>query len=71
MFKQGDIVQIVNEAHPWYPCLLIVKEVKAWGVQVYVFIPKSNDHSEPVAMAYSRLKNEDIVRVGTAYVEAE
>lgn len=64
----GNIVQITNESHPWFPALLIVDEVKSWGVQAYAIIPKKNDGSEPPALAYNRLKYEDIQVVGMAHV---
>lgn len=66
--KAGDIVQIVNEKHPWFPCLLIVDEVKSWGVQAYTLVPRSNDGSESVGRAYNRLKSEDIEKVGVASI---
>jgi hypothetical protein len=64
----GDIVQIVDEKHPWYPCLLIVSEVKSWGVQACTLIPKSNDSSEGPGEAYNRLPFEQIAIVGHAEV---
>lgn len=51
----GDIVQITDENHPWFPCLLVVSEVKSWGVQAFAFVPHSNDGSKPVGQAYNRL----------------
>ena len=69
--KRGDIVQIVNEGHPWFSTLLIVDEVKNWGVQAYALIPNANDGSKPVGAAFNRLKNEDIVIVGTANILLE
>lgn len=53
--SRGDIVQIVDEAHAWYGCLLIVDEVKLWGVLAAALIPRSNDGSEPIAQAWNRL----------------
>jgi hypothetical protein len=38
----GDVVQITNEKHQWFGCLLVVSEVKGWGVLAYCLIPKSN-----------------------------
>jgi hypothetical protein len=64
----ADIVQIIDKEHPWYPCLLIVSEVKSWGVQACVLIPKSNDGSEAPAEAYNRLSFEKIAKVGEAKV---
>ena len=67
MFEENDIVQIIDEAHPWYPALLVVDEVKSWGVQAYCHVPQSNIENE-TAQAYNRLKNEQIVKVGHAEV---
>jgi hypothetical protein len=66
--KHGDIVQIVDTTHPWFPCLLIVDEVKAWGVQGYVMIPKTNDGSGPTVQAWNRLGLDQIEFVGRAIV---
>jgi hypothetical protein len=51
----GDIVQITDESHHWYPCLIIVTEVKSWGIQGYITIP-SNDNN-PNGNAFIRLKD--------------
>lgn len=71
MFEKGDIVQIIDKEHGWYPSLLIVDEPKSWGIQGYTLIPKSNDGSEPVATAYNRLLNEQIEKVGVASIHEE
>jgi hypothetical protein len=63
-FKQGDIVQIVDEKHAWFPSLLVVEEPKSWGVQAYAIVPKSNDGSEPIARAFNRLNNNQVEKVG-------
>lgn len=68
MFQVGDIIQIVQESHPWFPALLIVDEVKSWGVQAYVITPRSNDGSERPARAFNRLMNAQILKVGEATV---
>ncbi len=67
-FQPGDVVQIVDEAHSWYPCLLLVGKVKSWGVQACALIPKSNDGSERPAEAWNRLKFEQVARIGEAHV---
>ena len=36
MIEPGDIIQITDDANPWFPCLLVVSEVKSWGVQACV-----------------------------------
>lgn len=67
---KDDIIQIIDETHPWYPSLLIVSEVKYWGVQAYVFIPHSNERY-PVAHVYNRLKSDQYVVVGKAEIISE
>jgi len=66
--KKGSIVQIIDEKHSWYPCLLIVDEVKTWGVQAVAIIPQSNDGSAPVSRAWNRLNYEQIKEVGLAEI---
>lgn len=63
---RGDIVQVIDETHSWFGCLLVVDEVKGWGVMAYVSIPHSNDGSEEVGLAYNRLSYDKIEKVGTA-----
>lgn len=60
-YAPGDIVQIVDEADPWFGCLLVVTEPKPWGVQGFVSVPGLN---EPPGAMYRRPRNEQIVRVG-------
>lgn len=62
--QTGDIVQIVDPDHHWYPCLVIVSEVKSWGIQGYLTIPQDNQGN--VGNAYIRLSNEVIEVVGHA-----
>lgn len=64
MLKQGEIVQITNKEHRWFPCLLIVEEAKKWGIQGYVIFPMDNDGH--VSRAYLRVNKEDIEKVGKA-----
>jgi hypothetical protein len=66
--KFGDIVQIIDVQHPWYPCLLIVDEVKPWGIQAACIIPESNDGSELPVTAWNRLRTEQVVVVGQAMI---
>lgn len=66
--NKGDIVQIVDEEHAWFPALLIVDEVKNWGVVAFALIPQKNDGSEPVGRAYNRLSFAKIERVGEANI---
>jgi hypothetical protein len=41
-FKQGDIVQVTNIHHPWFPALLVVQEVTEDTVSANAVIP-TND----------------------------
>ena len=66
MIKSGNIVQITDVTHPWFPCLLIVGEVKSWGVNACALVPQSNDGSEQVSQAWNRLRFEQVEVVGSA-----
>ena len=65
--KKGDIVQITDEKHPWFPCLLIVDEVKPWGVQAACLIPNSNKNND-IGRAFNRLKTARFKVVGKAVI---
>lgn len=60
--EKGSIVQIANEDHQWFPCLIVVDEIKSFGIQGYIVMP-TND-KEPNMPAYIRLKAEDYILVG-------
>ena len=59
----GDIVQITNDDHKWFAVLIVVTEVRNWGIIGYALIP-SND--ENYQSAYIRLNNDDFQVVGKA-----
>ena len=50
----NDLIQ-VNEDGPgnWFRCILVVDEVKGWGVQAYAIIPQARDKMS--ADAFMRL----------------
>ena len=48
--KKDDIVQITDETNKRFPCLLIVDEVKSWGIQAYITLPANGD--VPTGNAY-------------------
>jgi|WetSurSiteA1Bulk_404760.scaffolds.fasta_scaffold142285_2 hypothetical protein len=64
----GDIVQIVAPTHSWYPAILLVSEVKSWGVLAYVIIPISNVDAASYKIAPIRLPFDVIEKVGVAKV---
>ena len=66
--KPGDIVQITDENHAWFPALLIVDEVKNWGVQAAVIVPESNDNSKATTQVFNRLSFDTIEKVGEAVI---
>lgn len=64
--QKNDIIQIVDQNHHWFPALLVVDEVKTWGVMAYAhMITNDND---PCKQAYIRLENHAFVKVGEAEV---
>lgn len=65
--EPGDIVQIIDESHQWYPCLLIVGEDKGWGVMAACLSPLSNTGND-VGEAWIRIKNEQFEKVGKAVI---
>ena len=64
--KKGDIVQIIEELDKWYPCLLIVSEVKTWGIQGYITIPGDDGGN-----AFYRIPNDHFEKVGSAVIEVK
>jgi len=69
--KPGDVVQITNPEHPWFPALLVVSEIKSFGVQGYAIAPIDNDPNVPNGQSYNRLKAADYVYVGEATIITE
>ena len=64
--KKNDVIQI-NEKFKgtgWIGCLMIVDEVKSWGVQAYLHVPMQGD-------AYLRLKHEEYDVIGKAALVAK
>lgn len=55
----GDVIQATEKAGDWCGCLLIVDEVKTWGVQAGMKIPFKGT-------AYMRLKDDQYEVIGKA-----
>ncbi len=66
--KPGSVIQITDQSHSWYPCLLLVGEVRSWGVLATALIPTSNDGSTIPAEAPTRLAAGSYEVVGQARV---
>ncbi len=60
---KGDIIQISNGENKWFPYLLIVDEVKSWGVQAFAFIPSVDGKT---GVAHYRVSNGEFIKVGSA-----
>jgi hypothetical protein len=58
----GDIVQITDQKNRWFPSLIVVEEVRAWGVQGFAFMPSPK--GPPSGKAYYRLKTGEFEKVG-------
>ncbi len=69
--KQGTIIQITDDTHPWFPALLIVDEVKSWGVQACCMIPENNQTPKSCGHAYNRLNTGTFKVVGEAEIYPE
>jgi hypothetical protein len=69
MIEEGDIIQITDESNNWFPCLLVVSEVKSWGVQAYITVP-TND-KEVNGNAYYRIETGKFEKVGHAVLTVE
>jgi len=65
MVEVNDIVQITDVNDGWYPCILIVTEVKKWGIQGYLKAPMSE------GFLFYRVENGKFEKVGTAVIVKE
>jgi hypothetical protein len=53
--SEGDLVQINEDGPPhWFRCILVVDEVRSWGIQAYCTIPRAR--GLPAGDAYMRLE---------------
>ncbi len=63
--EEGDIVQIDPESDGKFAaCLMVVTEVKNWGLQGYVTVPGSIVGGS--GAAYYRVNHDNYVKVGVA-----
>jgi hypothetical protein len=65
--KKGDVIQLTDITHAWYPCLMVVGEVKSWGVQACVLVPQSNAE-QSVTQAWNRLSFNQVCFIGEAQI---
>lgn len=65
LVSEGDIVQVIHPKHTWYPCLVVVSEVKSSGIRGYL-VPPANPN--PIFMD---MDSSNFVKVGRARLVAK
>ena len=63
MVKVGSVIQVKETIPAWGGCLMIVDEVKQWGVQCYMRIP-----GRKIQTATLRLNHSEYYYIGEAEV---
>jgi hypothetical protein len=58
--KQYEIVQATERVPHWFRCLVVVDEIKSWGIQGYTTIPTPSGTSD----AFIRLTWDEICSTG-------
>ena len=53
MIKVGSVIQVKETIPAWGGCLMIVDEVKQWGVQCYMRIPGREIKSTAMRLHHS------------------
>ena len=69
--KENDLIQVNEDGPPnWFRCILVVDEVKSWGVEAFCTIPHAS--GAPSRDAHMRLHWEefDALRVKSKFVSA-
>lgn len=66
--QHNDIVQITNPDHKWFRALIIVDEIKSFGIRGYAVMPSNDDIG--CGDAYIRLQAADYELVGRAIIVA-
>ena len=62
--KKGDVIQVNENGNDWAGCLMIVDDVRKWGVQAYMHIPNSGE-------AFLRVGYDQMERIGRAVLVAQ
>lgn len=67
-WKRGQVVQIIDEDHRWFPCFVLVvrAEPEAGGILGCVLIPKG-DEQTGVERAYAIFKTDQVQKIGEAF----
>lgn len=60
---EHDLIQVNEDGPPnWFRCILVVDEVRNWGVQAYAIIPQASDKCS--ADAFMRLSWSEFETLG-------
>lgn len=60
IIRVNDVIQLLENAQEgWVSCLMIVDEIKSWGVQAYMKLPLQGD-------AYLRIPWDQFTLIGKA-----
>lgn len=63
---ENSVVQITDNKHPWFGCIVVVKKIRKEGIQAFAIIP---DNSPGVnAAAFINLSKETYEYIGHAVV---
>ncbi len=65
---KGDIIQITDESHPWFPALLIVEKSTEKNVLATCLTPMSNAKGSRCAQCSIRLKYDQFEICGQAHI---
>jgi len=63
--RVNSIVQVTDESHYWFPALVVVSELKGFGIQSYTHVIGNEG---PAGQAYIRLKKGQYEWCGHAVV---
>lgn len=66
--RRGDLIQITDATHHWFPAILVVDEVEAFGVQAACVVPQGSAAPGSTEPDFIRLEPADFERVGRAVV---
>lgn len=71
LVEVGDLVQITNRDHDWYRCILVVDQVKSWGIQAGMQLPPGVHEVAcmPDNTTYLRIPNGDYEIVGKGLIK--
>ena len=65
---QGDVVQITDEHHHWFPAFITVTEPKSFGCMGFMVVVTSNDPDIENGQAYTRLSKDQYTKVGSTVI---